>query len=141
VQSVRGFEIPVAAQREEKEARFAEIRNYADNLRANGGTALYDAIYAALEQLQAERKKSPGYAYSVLVFTDGERTQGVEIDAFLNRYAALDAGAKKIPVFLVLYAEGDERALKKIAEATGGKVFDARKVPLQTVFKEIRSYQ
>jgi Ca-activated chloride channel family protein len=141
VQSTRGFEIPVAARREEKVARFAEIRNYADNLRANGGTALYDAIYAALEQLQAERKKSPGYAYSVLVFTDGERTQGMEIDAFLNRYAALDAGAKKIPVFLVLYAEGDERALKKIADVTGGKVFDARKVPLQTVFKEIRSYQ
>ena len=65
----------------------------------------------------------------------------MEIDTFMNRYAALPDAAKKFPVFLVLYAEGDEKALKKIAAATGGKVFDARKVPLATVFKEIRSYQ
>ena len=141
VQDTTRFEIPAAGKQAEKEARFAEIRAYADNLRANGGTALYDAIYAALEQLDGERAKSPGFAYSVVVFTDGQRTEGMEIDAFMNRYAALPDAAKKIPVFLVLYAEGDEKALKKIASATGGKVFDARKVALASVFKEIRSYQ
>jgi Ca-activated chloride channel homolog len=141
VQNTTRFEIPAAGKQSDKEARFAEIRTYADNLRANGGTALYDAIYAALEQLDGERAKSPGFAYSVVVFTDGQRTEGMEIDAFMNRYAALSDAAKKIPVFLVLYAEGDEKALKKIAAATGGKVFDARKVPLASVFKEIRSYQ
>jgi len=141
VQDTTRFEIPAAGKQSDKEARFAEIRTYADNLRANGGTALYDAIYAALEQLDSERAKAPGFAYSVVVFTDGQRTEGMEIDAFMNRYAALSDGAKKIPVFLVLYAEGDENALKKIAAATGGKVFDARKVALASVFKEIRSYQ
>lgn len=135
------FEIPPTAKQEEKEARFAEIRRYADNLVAKGGTALYDAIYAALEQLDAERAASPGYAYSVVVFTDGERTEGMKIDAFMRRYHELSPAAKKIPVFLVLYAGGDEAALKQIASATGGKVFDARKVPLASVFKEIRSYQ
>lgn len=141
VQPATRFEMPAAGNTAEKEARFAEIRSYATNLTARGGTALYDAIDAALVQLDAERAKAPDYAYSVVVFTDGEQTEGMKIDAFMSRYAALPAGAKKIPVFLVLYAQGDEAALQRIASATGGKVFDARKVPLATVFKEIRSYQ
>jgi hypothetical protein len=31
--------------------------------------------------------------------------------------------------------------LKQIADATGGKVFDARRAPLSEVFKDIRGYQ
>ena len=76
-----------------------------------------------------------------LFCTDGERTEGLDLSAFMQRYAGLDASAKKIPVFLILFAEGEARALSEIAKATGGKVFDARKQPLASVFKEIRAYQ
>ncbi len=141
VQAVSKFEIPAVTKRAEKDAELAKIREYATALQANGGTALYDGIFAALENMQSEQAKSPGYAYSVVVFTDGERTQGMTLSAFEQAYAGLGVEAKKIPVFLVLYAEGEEQALKQIASMSGGKVFDARKQSLEAVFKEIRAYQ
>jgi Ca-activated chloride channel homolog len=141
VEQVTAFEIPAAAQRSEKEAKLTEIRQYADGLKAEGGTALYDAIFAALGSMQRQQETAQGYAYSVVVFTDGQRTEGMTLSAFEQVYAGLSAEGKKIPVFLVLYAEGEEKALKRIAQMTGGKVFDARKQSLESVFKEIRSYQ
>ncbi len=135
------YVIPDAKNTTEKSAVFTSIREYAAGLRPEGGTALYDAIFEAVNNMGAERKKTKDAAYSVVVFTDGERTEGMKLDGFLQRYANLDAEAKKIPVFLILFAEGDERALKEVATVTGGKVFDARKQPLASVFKEIRAYQ
>jgi Ca-activated chloride channel homolog len=138
----RAYVIPDAKDGKEKEAVFAGIREYAAGLQAEGGTALYDAIFEALRNMAAERATTTkDLAYSVVVFTDGERTEGMKLDAFLSRYAALGESVKKIPVFLILFAEGDERALKQVADVTGGKVFDARKQPLASVFKEIRAYQ
>jgi Ca-activated chloride channel homolog len=141
VEQVTAFEIPVAAQRSEKEAKLAEIRQYADGLKAEGGTALYDAIFSALGSMQRQQESAQGYAYSVVVFTDGQRTEGMSLSAFEQVYEGLSSEGKKIPVFLVLYADGEEKALKRIAQMTGGKVFDARKQSLESVFKEIRSYQ
>ncbi|MEO8384432.1 MAG: VWA domain-containing protein [Betaproteobacteria bacterium] len=139
------FVIPDAKDASAKEAVFAEIREYAGKLRAEGGTALYDAIFEAVRNMGEEQAKSnaktKAFAYSVVVFTDGERTEGMKLSAFMQRYDGLDASAKKIPVFLILFAEGEARALNEIAKATGGKVFDARKQPLASVFKEIRAYQ
>ena len=145
VSEPRAFEIPLAKDAKDKEAIFTEIRDYAGKLRADGGTALYDAIYQAVRNMDSEQLKSntktKAFAYSVVVFTDGERNEGMDLAAFMQRYSGLDASAKKIPVFLILYAEGEARALNEIAKATGGKVFDARKQPLASVFKEIRAYQ
>jgi Ca-activated chloride channel family protein len=135
------FVIPEAKNVKEKEAVFANIRAYAAALNVGGDTALYDAIFQALLNMQTERARDPAFAYSVVVFTDGERTKGMDLQAFLSRYESLDASAKKIPVFLILFAEGEEKALNAVATATGGKVFDARKQPLSSVFKEIRAYQ
>ena len=46
-----------------------------------------------------------------------------------------------MPVFSVLFGEANPGALQQIADATGGRVFDARTAPLNEVFKEIRGYQ
>jgi Ca-activated chloride channel homolog len=135
------YTIPDAKNTTEKAAVFASIREYAADLRPEGGTALYDAIFKAVQLMGTERSKTKEAAYSVVVFTDGQRTEGMKLDGFLQRYASLSAEAKKVPVFLILFAEGEERALREIANVTGGKVFDARKQPLASVFKEIRAYQ
>ena len=142
--SPTGFVIPEASKTAEKSATFAAIAQYLAGLNADGGTALYDATLVAVRNMAAEREKHPENAYSVVVFTDGKRTQGISMEAFVEGYNAVFAGqnaSKKIPVFLVLYAEGEARALQQIADLSGGKVFDARNQPLNVVFKEIRSYQ
>lgn len=119
----------------------ASVRESADALQMKGGTALYDAVYEALKLMLDERNKNPGYQYSVVAFTDGESNQGRTLEAFKRDYAALPEDVKAIPVFMVLFGEANEQALKDLVKITGGRVFDARKTPLYAVFKDIRAYQ
>jgi len=48
---------------------------------------------------------------------------------------------RSLRVFTVLFGEVSPVALKQVAGATGGQVFDARDTQLSEVFKEIRGYQ
>ncbi len=107
----------------------------------NGGTALYDAILQALVNMNEERQKNPGYQYSVVAFTDGEVNKGRDMAQFKAAYAALPEDVRAIPVFMVLFGEANEAALKDLVATTGGRVFDARKGSLYNVFKDIRAYQ
>jgi Ca-activated chloride channel family protein len=125
----------------EKQAVFAQVRAYADDLKMRGGTAMYDALYVALKAMGEEKQKRPDYAYSVVAFTDGENNTGRNLAKFRSDYLELPEAARKIPVFMILFGEARESELKSLVEITGGKVFDARKTPLATVFKDIRSYQ
>ncbi|HSI58408.1 MAG TPA: VWA domain-containing protein [Ideonella sp.] len=135
----RGVQVQEDSQA--KQAVLAEVRAYADALQMDGGTALYDSVLAALQHMLVEKKKRPGYQYSVVAFTDGENTKGRDLAAFQRAYAKLPENVRGIPVFLVLFGEGNEADLKAVVEITGGRVFDARKTPLYAVFKDIRAYQ
>lgn len=132
------------AEQDDSEATrqvLANVRDSADQLQMKGGTALYDAVYDALKLMLDERNRNPGYQYSVVAFTDGESNQGRTLEAFKRDYAALPEDVKAIPVFMVLFGEANEQALKDLVKTTGGRVFDARKTPLYAVFKDIRAYQ
>jgi len=56
-------------------------------------------------------------------------------------YPKLPEAARQVRVFPVLFGEADERGMKRLAEATGGRVFDGRSGSLSQVFKAIRGYQ
>jgi len=133
------FDIP--ADDQARATVFADIRRYADRLKMDGSTRLYDATLAALKLLASEKEKRPGYMYSVVLFTDGESNTGLDWAGFQQAYTRLPRLAQEIPVFTILYGEGNVRELEKVAELTHGKTFDARQVSLATVFKEIRTYQ
>ncbi|MCE4557479.1 substrate-binding and vWA domain-containing protein [Roseateles cellulosilyticus] len=145
------FEIPAGspvrkgvapqADTEAKKAALQQVRDAADDLRMQGGTALYDAVLAALNHMLEERKQHPDYQYSVVAFTDGKNNQGRNLLAFKQAYEQLPEDVRGIPVFMVLYGEAAEGDLQQLVNITGGKVFDARKTPLYAVFKDIRSYQ
>ena len=151
VRRPQAFTMPAAkaaargvAEQDDSEATrqvLADVRESADRLQMKGGTALYDAVYDALKLMLDERNRSPGYQYSVVAFTDGESNQGRSLEAFKRDYAALPEDVKAIPVFMVLFGEANEQALKDLVKITGGRVFDARKTPLYAVFKDIRAYQ
>jgi Ca-activated chloride channel family protein len=53
----------------------------------------------------------------------------------------LPEDVRAIPVFMVVFGEANEAALQELVKTTGGKVFDARRLPLYGVFKDIRAYQ
>lgn len=148
---LRGFEVPAAeanargvqlqADSEAKQKVLADVRNFADGLQMTGGTALYDAVYDALKHMLQEKQKHPGYQYSVVAFTDGEANQGRSLAEFQRAYAQLPEDVRGIPVFMVLFGEANEADLQALVQTTGGKVFDARKASLYSVFKDIRAYQ
>jgi Ca-activated chloride channel family protein len=133
--------VQVQADSEAKLATLAKVRDFADGLQMTGGTALYDAVFVSLQHMLEEKQKNPRYQYSVVAFTDGENNKGRSLEQFKQDYAALPEDVKGIPVFLVLFGEANEKALKDLVATTGGRVFDARKTPLYGVFKDIRAYQ
>ena len=131
----------VAVDSADKQKALAKVREFSDSLQMNGGTALYDAVLTALVNMNQERAKNPGYQYSVVAFTDGENNNGRNLDAFKEAYARLPEDVRAIPVFMVLFGEANESALKELVATTGGRIFDARKASLYSVFKDIRAYQ
>lgn len=124
-----------------KQKTLDNVRDYAEGLQMNGGTALYDAVLKAVVMMNTERQKNPGYQYSVVAFTDGESNKGRTLKEFKADYAALPEDVRAIPVFMVLFGEANEAALKDLVKTTGGRVFDARRASLYSVFKDIRAYQ
>jgi len=133
--------VQVQEDSEAKQKVLGDVRDYADQLRMGGGTALYDSVMVALLQMLEEKKKHPDYQYSVVAFTDGENNQGRNLKQFQDDYAQLPEDVRGIPVFMVLFGEAKESDLKALVQTTGGRVFDARKTPLYAVFKDIRAYQ
>jgi len=133
--------VQIQADSEAKQKVLGEVRDFADGLRMTGGTAIYDAVLLSLKNMLEEKKKNPNYQYSVVAFTDGENNKGRSLEQFKRDYALLPEDVRGIPVFMVLFGEAQESALQDLVKTTGGRVFDARKTPLYTVFKDIRAYQ
>lgn len=72
--------------------------------------------------------------------TDGVSNHGLTHSEFNDWYTTQGAGVRGIPVFPILFGEGNAEELKELADLTGG-LFDSRSVALPVVFKEIRGYQ
>ena len=86
------------------------------------------------------RQAEPGTYTSIVLLTDGENNAGVDPQRYLARIRSQPA-SQLVRSFTVLFGEANPTELQDVAEATGGKVFDARTADLSKVFKEIRGYQ
>lgn len=113
-----------------------EVRDYADALTADGGTAIYSALAEAEDAALQERGADPQRIVSIVLLTDGENNEGIDPATFRARYAAAH-----VRVFPILFGEADATEMRALADLTGGRAFDGRKAALTAVFKEIRGYQ
>lgn len=120
----------------------AAITQFINPLKADGRTAIYSSIRQALTELGQERvrEKDKRY-YTVVLMTDGENNEGLSEAQFEAWYRSQGASVSGIPVFPILFGEGDPRELRGLADLTGGRLFDSRSSKLAAVFKEIRGYQ
>ncbi|GAA2855262.1 substrate-binding domain-containing protein [Streptosporangium fragile] len=116
----------------------AEIRSYAEGLRASGGTAIYDGLKSAY--VQAPSGGLDHYT-SIVLMTDGENTDGASYEDFEEFYRTLPEALRRVRTFVVLFGESDVEEMTKVATLTRGAVFDARTGSLAAAFKEIRGYQ
>ncbi|MFI1726591.1 substrate-binding domain-containing protein [Streptomyces sp. NPDC020489] len=133
VKSVRTHVVDPADPRSGLDA----IRADTEGLEADGDTAVYTSLEKAYEHLGDDRDMFT----SIVLMTDGENTTGRTAAEFEGFHALLDRGQRDIPVFPILFGDSDRAELERIAELTGGRLFDARKGSLDGAFEEIRGYQ
>ncbi len=101
-----------------------------DDLRyaQRNGTPLYDAILTAYEAMN--ERAEPGRINAIVVLSDGEDTDSVtSLDSLITRIGTASGeggGDAQVRIFPIAYGEGaDTSALQRIADATGGQLFDA----------------
>lgn len=109
---------------------------------ADGGFGDSTALWSALDhgyRIAADAlRDEPRRPVSIVLMTDGENNAGIGYEEFLRRYGGLGARAREVPTFPVHFGEADPAALRKAADATGGRVVDAGRSSLSDAFKEIR---
>jgi len=130
----------------EDEARKAqtegELRDFVDNLRAGGGTAIYSTLDLAYDLAYQELARYPGRVVTVVLLTDGKSNNGLPYEEFRQRWSGRSAGgAAPIRTFPILFGEASSAELVEIARSSGGRSFDGRSADLRDVFREIRGYQ
>lgn len=116
------------------------VRQFADSLQPLGGTAIYQALKTAYDMALAARRKEPDRFYSIVLMTDGENNAGISKDEFAQFIASLSPQDQGIKTFAILFGEGNQQEIKRLAEITGGSMFDGRQ-SLGKAFKTIRGYQ
>ena len=116
------------------------FRDRVDALKLGNGTAIYDGLNAAYAYLAKTVPLEPDKSHSVVLMTDGENNAGDNLAAFEAKFAALPSPAKSVKLFPILFGEANNDEMNRLAELTGGRVFDGRK-SLEAAFKEIRGYQ
>lgn len=115
---------------------------YAASLQADGGTAIYDSVIRAyVGAITAQQRERGQHYQTIVLMTDGKNTEGRNFEAFRAWYFALPEAERTVRVFTVAFADADLDELRRLAELTGGRVFDGRKGDLKAIFKEIRGYQ
>ncbi len=119
------------------DAARAELRQQADGMVADGGTAIYSALATAEELARQELAREPDRFVSIVLLTDGESNAGLKLDEFRARYS----GGLPARIFPILFGEGNPSEMQQVAQLSGGREFDERKFQLGQVFKEIRGYQ
>lgn len=121
------------------------ISRFAGHMQAGGDTAIYSSIQQALVDLARDRGRDQEKRYyTVVLMTDGENNNGLSAAEFDDWYSHQGGTVRGIPVFAILFGEGNATELGALANLTGGRLFDSRDPSsngLVAVFKEIRGYQ
>jgi Ca-activated chloride channel family protein len=111
-----------------------------DSLFASGGTALYDAIDAAYQQL-ASGRSSDSKIQAVVVLTDGEDTESkMKLNELMERIR-YNGETRAIHVFTIAYGrDAKKNILQRIAEATQAKFYEGNTKNIVDVFRDISTF-
>jgi Ca-activated chloride channel family protein len=110
------------------------------SLQPGGGTPLYDALSTAVKEMK--KTAEPGHINAIIVLSDGkDENSKMSLEDLLRELRGPSEGddPKQIRVFPIVYgSQAPPEALRQIAEASGGQVFNAsdpRRIDL--VFKSV----
>lgn len=128
----------LGTDRQKNQEILNDLSRAVNQLKADGGTAIFSAVASVYPQAQEEMRKEVR-SVSIVLLTDGQNTNGMKLDDFKDFIAK--SGAPKVPVYAIMYGEANQAEMDDLTKSTGGRVFDARKVKLTQVMKDIRNYQ
>lgn len=131
-------EFILGEEREKNRAILSELSVAVNQLEPKGGTAIFSSIANVYPKAQKELRKEER-SVSIVLLTDGQNTDGLRLEEF--RQFIERQGSPKVPVFAILYGDAKQTEMEELATLTGGRVFDARKVKLTQVMRDIRNYQ
>ncbi|WP_406146290.1 substrate-binding and vWA domain-containing protein [Streptomyces sp. NBC_01012] len=124
------------------EAGLKAIRADTAALTASGDTAVYSSLKDAYGRIGKDTESA---FTSIVLMTDGQNTTGDTAAEFTAFYRGLPGARQSTPVFPIVFGDSDRSELDRIADLTGGRLFDATKDKgpgsLDAAFEEIRGYQ
>ncbi len=135
IQGIRSFEVDL-----DDPGSFDEMREYVNSLEPGGRTAIYTGLAEAYLRAGQALAADPGRQYSIVLLSDGVNNSGLSEEEFFEIYHS-SPGRQSIKTFAIMLGEADVDRLADIANATGGRAFDAKKESLSLIFKQIRGYQ
>jgi Ca-activated chloride channel family protein len=120
----------------------AKLRSIVGNLVADGGTAIYDATTAGVEQVA--KLADTSRINAVVLLTDGEDTDSTRsADQVVAALEAQGDSTKRVRVFTIAYSAGAAGAaenLARIADASGGKAYVGKTSDIESVYRSISSF-
>lgn len=103
-----------------------------DQLRADGGTAMYDGVMVALADLMERQEADPTGRYYLLLLTDGEVNRGHQFDAVREIMAYSD-----VRFYPIAYGEVNQAELEAIAALRESTVKQGNPENVQSLFKDL----
>ena len=118
----------------------AQLLMNVDSLFASGGTALYDAIDGAYQQL-ASGRGADSKIQAVVVLTDGEDTESkMKLNELMERIR-YNGETRAIHVFTIAYGRDAKKdILRQIADATQAKFYEGNTKNIVEVFRDISTF-
>ncbi len=132
------FHYELTQNKEQNLALLSNLSAEINRLKAAGGTAIFSSVASQYKAAQEELRREER-SVSIVLLTDGENTDGMRLEEFRSFIEQM--GAPKVPVFAILYGDAKQSEMTELANLTGGRMFDARKVKLPQVMRDIRNYQ
>jgi Ca-activated chloride channel family protein len=121
----------------------AQIDQHIAAMNVNGSTALYDALIASIDKLQAlETPEGEDRIRAIVLLSDGDDTASTaSLNDVLAKISAARTGRNPILVIPVAYgSDADISALNSIAQASATKVQSGDPKDIQKLLEIISSY-
>ena len=118
-----------------------DVLNHVSGIVEGGNTRLYDAVALAYDELQT--KGDPNHIRSIIVLSDGEDTKSaLPLDNLIQKIdTASQEGGSSIKLFTIAFGQDAAKdILIQIAEATGGKQYDASPENINKIYQDISTF-
>lgn len=113
------------------------VLNQAEDLKASGGTAMYEGVMAALEIIERDYADTiSDYSPAIVVLTDGMANGSADFNNLDEFYTEL---GMDIPIFSIMFGDASDTDLAQMANLSRARVFDGRENLIEA-FQQVKGY-